>query len=221
MSQECLLQIKIFTSSRVKFNARSLIYAKGRWLKPSECLWNCTVEISGRVPLERTYPTLKKFFVDQIRVVPMNINILVQELTKVVKKAPPNIGEVKRIMLAVGQILAVDPTVKVNEGHLDSLRKTAFLPVCGPGGRRLEFTNGRFCINDHKRYGEAFNNKITILDFDYEDLTSLHPLFELLKIEHRYLSKLVSVHTTVETFCASDYLTRHIRDRAYASRGKF
>ena len=168
------------------------------------------------MPLDRTYPELKKFFVDEMRVISMNVNVLVQELTKIAKKASPDVDEVKRIMLAIGQILASDPAVKVNERYLDSLRKTAFLPVCDSGGQRLLLTNGGFCINDHKRYGEAFKNKARILDFDYEDLTSLHPLLEVLEIKHRYISNLVSAHTTVESSCLSEYLTNHIRDRAYA-----
>ena len=168
------------------------------------------------MPLDRTYPELKKFFVDKMRVMLMNVDVLVQELTKIAKKATPDVDEVKRVMLAIGQCLAADPTAKVNEGYLDSLRKTAFLPVRDPGGQQLLSTNGSFCINDHKRYGEAFSNKARILDFDYGDLTSLHPLFEVLEIERQYISNLVSANTTVESSCLSDYLTSHIRDRAYA-----
>jgi hypothetical protein len=215
MSEDCSLQLYILISSRGKFNTLGLIYVKGRWLRPTECLWNCTVEISGRVPLDRTYPELKNFFVNKMRVMPMNVNVLVQELTRTAKKATPDVDEVKRTMSAIGQILAATPTAKVNEGYLDSLRQTAFLPVRDPGGQQLALANGDFCINDHKRYGEAFSNKARILDFDYEDLTSLHPFFKVLEIEHRYMSNIVSTHTTVESSCLSEYLTTHIRDRAY------
>ncbi|KIX09215.1 uncharacterized protein Z518_00294 [Rhinocladiella mackenziei CBS 650.93] len=201
---------------RNEFNARGLIYARGKWWKPSECLWNCRIEISGRVPLEQTYPKLKNFFVDKMKVMPMSINVLVQELSKITNKADPDFDEHKRIMLEIGQLLAANPATEVNGEYLDRLKKTAFLPVRTPDGMRLSSLTENFCINDHKRYGDAFRNKTGMLDFDYEDLTSLHPFFELLKIEHRYLSSLVSAQTTVGSFSPSGDLKRHIRDRAYA-----
>jgi hypothetical protein len=179
-------------------------------------LWNCTVAISGRAPLDQVYPKLKKFFVDKMKVMTMNINVLVQELAGTAKKTPPDFEEIKRIMLAIGQLLAADPNVKINEEFLKTLTKTAFLPVCCPDDVRLFSIHQHFFINDHKRYGEKFKNKARIMDFGHEEMTLLHPFFELLEIRHRYLSSQVSLNTTVHKSTPSDPLRRYIRDRAYA-----
>jgi hypothetical protein len=197
-------------------SARSLVYVKGRWLKPSDCLWNCSVEILGCVPLEKVYPGLRKFFVEEMRVMTMNANVLAKELAKTSKASSLDIDELKRIILVLGQILAADPAAKVTNEHLDNLRKAAFLPVREQDVCKLKNINADFCINDHKRYGDAFRGKARMLDFDYEDLTSLHPLFKLLTIENKYISGLVEAHTTVESFCESRDLTKHLRERAYA-----
>lgn len=204
------------SSPRHEFNGNSLIYVGQKWLKASECLWNCTVAISGRLPLDRVYPRLKKFFVDKMKVRTMNINILLQELERTAQKDSPDIDEVKRIILTVGQLLASDPKVKVNEHQLRTLEETAFLPVCGPNGLTLFSVDQEFAINDHQRYGQLFKNQAMILDFGHEEMTSLYPLFELLELEDRFLSGLVKSKTTVDKSTAHQGLEHYIRDRAYA-----
>ncbi|KAK5286430.1 hypothetical protein LTR43_010495 [Exophiala xenobiotica] len=200
---------------RQEFNARGLIFVRQSWLKPSECLWNCTIAISGRVPLDQVYPKLKNFFVDKMQVMTMNINVLVQELAKTTKKTAPDFDEIKRIILAIGQLLAADPDVKIKDEFLTALKKKAFLPVYCPDGMRLFSIHQHFFINDHKRYGENFRHKARIVDFCHEEMTSLHPFFELLGIRHRYLSNQVRPVTTCHKPTESIALGRHIRDRAY------
>ncbi|KEF60999.1 uncharacterized protein A1O9_02563 [Exophiala aquamarina CBS 119918] len=170
---------------REEFNKRGLIF-------------NCTVVISGRVPLDQVYPKLKKFFVDKMKVMTMNIDVLVQELARTAKAiTAPDFEEIKRIMLAIGQLLAADPNVNVNAEFLKALKKTPFLPVRFPDGVRLFSLNQHFFVNDHKRYGEIFKNKAKVVDFGHEEMSLLHPFFELLGIQHRYLSNQVSSNTTV------------------------
>lgn len=207
---------------REEFNTHGLISVSGRWLKPSECLWNCTVAISGREPLDQVYPKLKKFFVDKMKVMTMSINVLVQELARTARAmtvktmTAPDFEEIKHIILAIGQLLAADPNVNINAEFLKALKKTAFLPVCCPDDVRLFSINQHFFVNDHKRYGEIFKNKAKILDFGHEEMSSLHPFFELLGIQHRYLSSQVSSNTTVHKSTPNHPLSDYVRDRAYA-----
>lgn len=201
---------------RQELNGNALIYIDQKWHKPSECLWNSTVTISGRLPLDRVYPRLKKFFVDKMKVRTMNINVLLQELGRTAKKTSPDVDEVKRIILTIGELLASDPEVEVNEEQLRTLEKTAFLPVRGPNGLQLFFVDQAFTINDHQRYGQLFENQANILDFGHEEMTSLYPLFELLGLEGRFLSGLVESKTTVDKPTAHQALERYIRDRAFA-----
>ncbi|OAL29177.1 hypothetical protein AYO20_09230 [Fonsecaea nubica] len=206
----------VIEAIRQEFNGNGLIYVGQKWLKPSECLWNCTVTISGRLPLDHVYPGLKKFFVDKMKVRTMNINVLLQELGKGAKKTSPNVDEIKRIIHTIGELLSSDPEVEVNEEQLRTLEKTAFLPVRGPDGLKLFSVDQAFTINDHQRYGQLFENKAKILDFGHEEMTSLYPLFGLLDLEDRFLSSLAKSKTTVGKSTAHQGLEHYIRDRAYA-----
>lgn len=146
----------------------------------------------------------------------MNINVLVHELTNTAKKVPLGVAEIKRIMIAIGQLLAADSNTKINEQTLKNLKETAFLPVRCPDSVRLYSVDQTFFINDHNRYGQNFKKKARIMDFEHEDLSSLHPFFELLGIRHRYLSKQVSPNTVVHKSTPNEDLRQYIRDRAYA-----
>lgn len=204
------------SSPRKEFNANGLIYVGQKWLKPSECLWNCTVAISGRQPLDQVYRGLKEFFVKKMKVKTMKINVLLQELGRTAERTSPDVDEVKRIILTVGELLASDPEVEVNEKQLRNLEKTTFLPVRGPNGLELFSVDQAFAINDHQRYGQLFANQAKILDFGHEKMTSLYTLFKLLNLEDRFLSGLVVPKTTVDKSTAHEALGHYIRDRAYA-----
>ncbi|OAG40830.1 hypothetical protein AYO21_04907 [Fonsecaea monophora] len=206
----------VIEAIRQEFNGNGLIYVGQKWLKPSECLWNCTVAISGRLPLDHVYPGLKKFFVDKMKVRTMSINVLLQELGRTAKKTSPDVDEIKRIIHTIGELLSSDPEVEVSEEQLTTLEKTDFLPVRGPDGLELFSVDQAFTINDHQRYGQLFENKAKILDFGHEEMTSLYPLFELLDLEDRFLSSLAKSKTTVGKSTAHQALEHYIRDRAYA-----
>ncbi|KAL2441686.1 hypothetical protein ABEF95_016087 [Exophiala dermatitidis] len=206
----------VIEAIRKEFNANGLIYVGQKWLKPSECLWNCTVAISGRQPLDQVYDGLKEFFVKKVKVKTMNINVLLQELGRTAERTSPDVDEVKRIILTVGELLASDPEVAVNEKQLRNLEKTTFLPVRGPNGLELFSVDQAFAINDHQRYGQLFANQAKILDFGHEKMTSLYTLFKLLNLEDRFLSGLVVPKTTVDKSTAHEALGHYIRDRAYA-----
>jgi len=179
------------SSPRQEFQGNGLIYVGQKWLKPSECLWNCTVAISERLPLDHVYPQLKKFFVDKMKVRTMNIDVPLQELERTANKNSPNIDEVKRIILTPSEFLASDPEVEVNKERLSSLEQTTVLPVRGPDGLELFSVDQAFTTNDHQRYGQLFENQVEVLDFGHEEMTSLYPLFKLLDLEDRFLSALV------------------------------
>ena len=204
------------TAYRAEIDQHGLIYGRSRWLTPTACLWNCTVEISGKEPLDEFYLELRTFFVEHLRVMPMTPDVLVQELDRLSKRSVPDFQEARRIVLALGQILATQSKSTLTDKSLATLKKSALFPARGPNGRSLVSHGDDFYINDHKRYGNLFLDKLDILDFDYEDLTSLHPLFQLLKLEDHYISSLVEARTTVEDYRRNDELTNHFRGLSYA-----
>jgi hypothetical protein len=203
-------------SSRTEIDNSALIYGVDKWLKPDDCLWDCTVEISGKQPLDELYPGLRTFFVNHVRVMPMTPDVLAQELDKLSRRRSPDPHEARRILLALGQVLAASNQPTLSDKSLALLKKATCFPVTGPNGTRLASCYDDYCINDHKRYGDLFLKQIDMLDFDHENLTSLHALFQLLHMERFYLSSLVQATTTVENSRRNDVLTDHIRGLAYA-----
>jgi hypothetical protein len=159
---------------------------------------------------------LRDFFVRKLGVIMMSANVLTQELTTASKPSEKYPGPIKGLMIALGQALSADPNDKVSKGNLQALKKTTFLLVRKPGKYFFHSINSEFLVNDHERYGNAFFDKINLLDFTFAELTSLHPLFSLLDLESRYLSKHVETRTVVNSSMKNDDLTDHLRQRAYA-----
>ncbi|KAL9617650.1 MAG: hypothetical protein Q9160_007567 [Pyrenula sp. 1 TL-2023] len=205
------------------FESEGLIYARG-WLKPSEAIWNSTSEIQSRVPLEGLYPDLQDFFVKKLLVTTMTLDVLMRELKVASNSAASNrnpqnerITRVKNLMLALGRALATSSNEEITTENVQDLKDTAFIPVqeAGNGGQLVRVTQ-KFFINDHERFGNAFLGKVKMVDFSFADMTSLQPLFRLLRIEHRYLSSHVELETVVNSSIENDDLTAHLRRRSYA-----
>ncbi|KIW13179.1 hypothetical protein PV08_08366 [Exophiala spinifera] len=214
----------IVETIRYKFRDHSLIYTDQTWRKSTECLWNCTVTIPGRVPLDEMFPQLQNFFVDKVEVLPLKIDMLIEDLVKAVEEQRTDFQKVKQIILAIGQLLASDDAIDLNEDLNEDQKRTlnelAWLPVSGPGGLKLVSPESKetFAINDHQRYGELFENRADIVAFGYEQISELHRLFWTLDLEDRYISGLVyHGKTTTEGDPKLDQaLGQYIRDRAYA-----
>jgi hypothetical protein len=143
--------------------------------------------------------------------------MLIKELVNMAKRDSPDVDELKKVMMAAAAMLSQDrPDVKF-ERNLRALKECKFLPVKELNNKkRLEDTAGDFFIIDHERFGSAFQNKVALLDFSHEELTTLHPFFRILDLEHRYLSRNVEPQTTARTSIENQKLTLDFRQRAYA-----
>ncbi len=151
----------------------------------------------------------------------MNPVLLLEEIAKIASNVGGNSTarvseDVKKVMLPAGQILAVDRDEEQLKEPVKALRRVAFLPVRGPKGPSLRKTSFEFFIVDHERFGLAFRGKLRLLDFAWTAMTSLHPLFQVLQVEGRYLSRHVKTETTFESAEPNNDLTNHFRNRAYA-----
>ena len=199
------------------FEKQSLILACGQWHEPSSCIWNCTVNIFGRVTLDNSYPNLQTFFVEHLRVKTASVSMLIQELITLANQGVKEAKELKSIMIAVGTMLAQEPNLNALGASLNNLKKCKFLPVRSKaGGQSFERTDASFFINDHERFGLPFNGKLNFLDFSYDDLMLLHPLFQSLKLEPRYLSHHIETETTVRNSIKNQSLANEFRQRSYA-----
>lgn len=199
------------------FERESLVLASGNWYKPSSCIWNCTVNISGRPTVDSSYPNLENFFVKHLKVKIANTGWLIQQLIVLVKQGATNFSELKDIMIAVGTMLGQEQMPSTLEGSLNKLKEYKFLPVrSSTGDRFFEKTTASFFINDRERFGLAFKGKLNFLDFSYNELTLLHPLFQSLELEHRYLSRHIKSETTIGTSVKNELLATEFSQRSYA-----
>ena len=175
--------------------------------------------MSGLQPIGEAYPSLERFFRDKVGVRIMSLKILMEQLVRVSSPGnTPDGQEVKAIMMNAGQILATDPSSEAIRPILPDLRRNRYLPVHRGDTWLFMKTSESFFIVDHERYATAFGGKINLLDFDYAEMTSLHPLFQVLGLEHRYLSRNVETETVVSEAASNlpcDF-TPYFQQRAYA-----
>ena len=210
--------IQELTSVRKTFKRESLIFAAGKWHNPSQCVWNSPVNISGRVRIHEPYPDLQHFFVDNLHVKIADLKMLIEEILILeLLPEPLDVSEVKSITMAAGEMLGQGPNVQISKESLRSLKITNFLPVRSlDGSLSLARSDAEFFINDHDRFAAAFKNKLKFLDFGCDELISLHPLFECLKLNQRYLSINVQSETRVGRSTENRPLTEDFRRRSYA-----
>ena len=120
-------------------------------------------------------------------------------------------------MLATGTVLGPNEDVRLEEDILEQLRDSRFWPCLSPQLEKYYCDcKDVFYIADHPEYRAMFEGKISVLDFSYEELTSLHTLFRLLGIQDRYLSSHVESVTEEVDPRINEALTTRLRQCAYA-----
>jgi hypothetical protein len=180
-------------------------------------LWNSPVELPGKTTLDNLYPGFRAFFVDALKVPIMTPTVLVQQLIELAEAENPLPDDSKRLIRALGQVLGRDEDAKIADTIWDRLIESAFFPVRVPNQATcLKSIKDDFCINDHKRYGEAFRDKAKMLDLEYEDMVYIHPLLQTLGLTNRYLSAAVCPETRYDGATMNNDLTRQMRGLAYA-----
>jgi hypothetical protein len=169
------------------------------------------------IRLEICTQTCVPFFLDRLGVSTMNAKLLLKALARASEPSQSPDGEkTKSIMMSAGQILAADQNTEGLKDILQDLKKNRYLPIRRDQGWTFAKASANYFVVDHERYGSAFRGKLSLLDFTYAELTSLHSLFQLLGLEHRYLSRHVDTETIVNTSYSSSDLASHLRHRAYA-----
>ena len=149
----------------------------------------------------------------------MSLKVLMEQLVRASSTGiAPDGEEIRAIMINAGQIMAADPDSEDLGTILQDLRKNRYLPVRRDEGWLFLKPSGNYFIIDHERFAAAFSGKVNVLDFKYDQLTSLHPLFQALGLEHRYISHHVDSETMVSEVAShtSSELTSFFQQRAYA-----
>lgn len=136
--------------------------------------------------MESDYETLKDFFVEMLGVTSATIQMIYDEL----KQPSPqsNNDDIKDAILCLSSLLQTDPTLLDPQPILDA----NVFPVRYCNGEiALRSAKVDFAIPDRDYLNTMFKNKITMLDFNLEDIYRLKPFFEWTKLQERYLSKCV------------------------------
>ncbi|KAI1773105.1 hypothetical protein F4818DRAFT_443468 [Hypoxylon cercidicola] len=187
-----------------------LVYANEKWYKPSQCLWSSTsTPIRGRVNLSDAYePEFEQFFVEVLGVRGVDANLVYNELLEL-KPTEASVGHVKDLIWNLNSLLEIEHP---------NFSKLPLLPLRFDGRAFLPlFDNSEFAILDRKPLVPIFGDKITLLDFTYQEVFQLKPFIEWAGLEDRYLSRLVKETSTLDS---SDKLpisdaSQDVRTKAY------
>ncbi|KAK2592305.1 hypothetical protein QQS21_009995 [Conoideocrella luteorostrata] len=179
------------------FNNNALIYAKKHdqwdWYKTTGCLWSSTTSIRGKVTLDADYEELKPFFVDILGVKLLTIQLVYDELRQT--KSEQNITELKTTISVFSSLLETEQRFSFDP---KPIREASIFPVryCD-GAAVLRSADTEFAIGDRDYLREKFKDRISLLDFDLEEVRRLKAFFEYLGLTYRYLSNCVEEYTSV------------------------
>ena len=188
------------------------------WYSAKQCLWHESASYGGRVAIKSSYPRAHNFFVNILCVDRVEPRFLLQQLLTIsVKPGLAAYEDIRSLMITIGAVLG--PMAHANEDLPDitQLRSARFLPCLSAQSQHCyKSCQDEIYVADDPAYRKAFEGKICVLDFSYEDLTALHPLLRLLGLRDRYLSDHVeSLMEEVEPQINED-LTARFRLCAYA-----
>lgn len=130
------------------------------------------------------------------------------------KKALGN-SDKEDILKDMLNICAFDPEPR---SLVDELGDCKCLPIRTCLGEiKWESPNtGRFVIVNRKDYGKMFAETVNALNFSLEEAHRLQMLLHALRLEDRYLSKLVKEETAVSGGSTNQKLTNDLRKKAHA-----
>lgn len=163
------------------------------------------------------YPHLEKFFTNALKVNTVTAGFMLKQLAAASASVQKNSDDIKGLMLSTSVLLQSERDTSKFDKSLEILSDKKYLPCKSTTGT-IEFRSAAqtFFIADNQYYAERFIDQLTMLDFSYDQLNSLHELFRLLKIEDHYLSKHVRQQTSAENSVVNDKLTLQFRQCTYA-----
>jgi hypothetical protein len=176
-----------------------------------------TIEIGNHEPIAATYPELEEFFVNVLGVSTVTDVFMMKQLAAAAAKPFKNADEIKRLMLSASQLLDVNSQSSQFGTSMEILQRSKYLPCKSPSGHDMfRSPEETFFIVDNKYYTEKFSGKLILLDFTYEQLSFLHELFRILRLDDRYLARHVRRETSAETSTVDNALTHQFGQCAYA-----
>ena len=181
------------------------------WYRSSDCLWSSATTIRGKATLDESYEDLADFFIHKLGVKSLTLQMVYDELRQSPNDSPE---EIKVAIRSLNEFLQTEPA------YLDPepIRKAKVFPIRYPNGNvSLGSIDVSFAIGDRERLKAAFETRISLLDFDLEDIRRLKPLFDWLRLEDRYLSSCVKEDTSIAGDSGTPIMSgkRYLKAKAY------
>jgi hypothetical protein len=188
------------------------------WHELSTCLWRSSFALANFQDLSLIYGDLESFFVRRLRVKKASPSMLIKEVGRMAEERLPQIAELRTRLVDIGMMLTKIPVDDSIAQALTSLKEVKFLPKrVSAGASTLVAVTDDFAIADHERYCAAFAEHDVLLDFQLDEVSMLHPMFQRLGISHRYLSNVVEEISTVgEDSHVDEILSQQLVAKAYA-----
>lgn len=175
------------------------------------------MRLGERYGIASVYPDSQDIFQKVLGVESVSCRVLVEQLIRLGEQSSKDRDEIKKIIRMIGHELTSKGSVDDLRDAITELRAVSFLPVVGmDASPTYETPRGSFYVADNERYAAAFEGKVKILDFTYEELNSLHRFLDRLSLQGRYLSNHVRTSTEAENPTRSERLTKHLQQRSYA-----
>lgn len=188
------------------------IVPENSWHSPCSCLWTSTPRIGKHFGISHIYADLKTLFVNRLSIEAPTISTYADQLKDLVSSAGPSINGIKDAIKSINQL-------SPGEDDLDDLRNLKWLPIKSRYGETvLGDISEAFFIVDRVEYGNAFRNKVSVLDFSLEEVWSLQPFLWSLGLQNRYMSSAISESTDVRQPSKepATNLTHDFREKATA-----
>jgi hypothetical protein len=188
------------------------------WHALSTCLWRSSFALANYQDLSSIYGELESFFVRRLGVRKASPGMLIKEVRRMAEERQPRIAEIRTRLVDIGMMLTKTPFDDSIAQALASLKEVKFMPKrASAGASTLVAVTDDFAIADHERYRAAFAEHNVLLDFQLDEVSMLHTMFQRLGISHRYLSNVVEEVSTVgEDSHVDKILSQQLVAKAYA-----
>lgn len=161
------------------------------------------------------YPNMKTFFVGFLGVKALTLQMIYDELKRKGSSATATVKEVKEMLWQLNSFL----TPEGQAPNPEPLLQQRILPVRYPGGEITLCSNETaFEVVDRKNLGDAFGDKVKLLDFSLSEARKLEPFLQWAGLESRYLSRTVEEVTSLRSATRAPISSpeRDIKRKAYA-----
>lgn len=159
-----------------------------------------------------SYPELRPFFQDRLRISGAVLSTLVEGLCSLAN-GQPSVPQIKEMIRAINDM---DP----RREDLTPLVSCNILPIRnvshGVVSITLKSCASNFVINDRVQLSTIFTGHVGFLDYYLEEVRALTPFLHALNLSEKYLSSVCTEHTACDDSGDLDLvLTEKFKDRAY------